>query len=178
MRSRHVALWFLAGCGGVGSGAAKPAAGCGPPAVEAAAASATDTHVTHAPTSGPSRASASLVSLAGDVREDGAVDLVLQVRDTAPARFAAEVAVERAAGATFAPFAADAMSLRFACDAPPAACLELVPGAELRPPAWLATTGRAQCNEHGPDRAPPGRYRFVARTCDGARIEGEAFELH
>ena len=85
--------------------------------------------------------------------------------------------MERFGASAFEPFAAGALSFRFACDAPPAACLDLVPGAELRPPTWLATAGRAQCNERGADRAPPGRYRFVAHTCDGARIEGQAFEL-
>lgn len=174
-RAGVVVLVVLGACGGMRSGAPKPAGG-GPPAVEGASATARDPANAGSP-SGAAPSTASGVAVTAEVQEDGRVQLVLQNRDAVPVRVAADVAVERMGAAAFEPFAATALSLRFACDAPPAACLDLVPGAELRPPPWLATAGRAQCAERDAEHASPGRYRFVARTCDGARIEGASFEL-
>lgn len=171
-----VAVFVVLGaCGGVGSGASKPAGG-GPPAVEAASTAARE-QASGAPPAGAASSVASAVTLTAEVEEDGRVALVLQNRDAAPVRVAADVAVERMGASAFEAFAPTALALRFACDVPPVACLELVPGAELRPPPWLASAGRAQCNERGAEHAPAGRYRFVARTCEGARVEGAAFEL-
>ncbi len=175
---------MLSAC--AGSGAATPTQGA-PSAVTADA----PRQATPAPAArpndpgAPSAEKAPAVSLAGELIEQAAVQdsvepsvqLVLQNRDAAPVSLASEVAVERAGDAGFAPFAEHALSLRFACNAPAATCIEFVSGAELRPPAWLATAGRAQCAEREGAPAPPGRYRFVARTCDGARIEGTPFTL-
>ena len=178
-RARLAILVTLLACGGAGSSASKPAGG-GPPAVEAASTASREPNGASAPSAlvpGTSTSVAPRVVVTAEVLESGGVDLVLQNHDAAPVRLAADVAVERVGSGVPVVLAANALSLRFSCDAPPVACLELVPGAELRPPAWLATSGRAQCNERGAERAPRGSYRFVARTCDGARLEGAPFEL-
>ena len=172
MSSARVAmLAVLVACGG----AASKSTGGGSPSVEAASA-VRASHAT-APAADAPAADAPRVVVTGEVLEAGGVDLVLQNHDAVPVRLAADVAVERVGSGAAEVVAATALSLRFACDTPPIACLDLVPGAELRPPSWLASVGRAQCNEVGAEHAPPGRYRFVAHTCDGARIDGAPFEL-
>jgi hypothetical protein len=64
------------------------------------------------------------------------------------------------------------------CDETPTSCLTLTPGAELRPLAWQRVFGDGlQCGCERCRAAEDGTYRFVVRTCDGARIEGEPFEI-
>lgn len=172
---RLVLLTVLAACGGAGqgAGASKPSSGA-PAEAEPPAAQASGAVSPNANAAVPVAPS---VVVTGEVRASGGVDLVLQNHDAAPVTFAAEVAVERVGSGAPEPFAPSALALRFSCEAAPVACLELVPGAESRPPPWLTAKGRAQCGERGAEPAPPGSYRFVVRTCDGARIEGEPFEL-
>lgn len=130
--------------------------------------------------SGPAGAatvgSVPVVTLVGEVGS-GVVEPVVQNHDAAPVKLAGTLAVERESGTAFAPLT-DALTLRHSCEAPAPHCVELVPGAELRPPPWRAPDGHAQCGGGAAPRSIPGRYRFVARTCDGgARVEGEPFEL-
>ncbi len=96
----------------------------------------------------------------------------------APVQLAKAVVVEMAHGARWSVVSGVAeITLRSDCQTPAPACITLVQGSTLEPPAWLGTVGDAQCicTRCGP--APSGRYRFVIRTCAGARIEGEPFEL-
>ena len=70
------------------------------------------------------------------------------------------------------------ITLRRSCEIEAPPCTTLAAGAELFPPDWLGTLGDAQCmcTRCGP--APAGNYRFVVRSCDGARrYEGDPFEL-
>lgn len=109
----------------------------------------------------------------------GEVAPVVQNHDRAPARLASGLLVEREGPNGFAALDGAALALRASCEESAAPCFDLVPGAELRPPSWRASGGRAQCGESPAPKAEPGRYRFVARTCDGGtRIDGDAFELH
>ncbi len=59
------------------------------------------------------------------------------------------------------------LELRDSCEAEPATCFTLTPGAVLLPPAWTgkvgATSGQCACEDC--DDAPAGTYRFVVRGC-------------
>jgi hypothetical protein len=100
---------------------------------------------------------------------------VIQNRGADAARIAARIAVERDDGGTWREVAT--LALRWSCERPPSdECWDLVPGGELRPPAWLGLRGEAQCACADCKPAPGGRYRFVARSCGGAHaMPGEPF---
>lgn len=91
----------------------------------------------------------------------------------------AALVIERDVGGRFAPLEGlGRVTLRSSCEAPAPRCVTLAPGAEIFPPDWLGTTGDAQCacEECGP--APAGRYRVVAKSCDGAKTyAGEPFAI-
>jgi hypothetical protein len=126
---------------------------------------------------GPAGAVPPAVVLTAEVG-DAAVAPVLQNHDAAPAKLAGVLRVEREEAGAFTPLASAELSLRTACGTPAPECIELVPGAELRPPPWQAPGGRTQCDGGTAAKAPAGRYRFVAEVCaGGARIAGAPFEL-
>jgi hypothetical protein len=89
------------------------------------------------------------------------------------------LAIEHESGGRFAPLEGmGRVTLRGSCTAAAPRCVTLAPGAEIFPPDWLGTTGDAQCacEECGP--APAGRYRFIAKSCDGAKTyAGEPFAI-
>lgn len=118
------------------------------------------------------------VVLTGEIGAD-AVAPVLQNRGAATIELTGVLQIEREGRSGFSGLGDEVLALRASCEAPvPPACLVLVPGAELRPPAWRGPAGRAQCGAASVPEVEPGRYRFVARSCaGGARIEGEPFDL-
>lgn len=165
-------------------GAVLASAACTPasPAREERTAPAT-AHEDHpaprdeAPAPAPIAHAPPAVLVTGDVAHDS-VTPVVQNHDHTPVSLAGALNLEREGANGFAPHAAKGLSLRAACGAQAAACIDLVPGAELRPPPWQGPRGRTQCDEGATIEAPPGRYRFVAATCGGgASIAGEPFEL-
>ena len=87
--------------------------------------------------------------------------------------------LERESGGRFAPLEGlGRVTLRGSCTAAAPRCVTLAPGAEIFPPDWLGTTGDAQCACEGCAPAPAGRYRFVAKSCDGSKTyAGEPFAL-
>ncbi|MDQ3032501.1 MAG: hypothetical protein M3Y87_08805, partial [Myxococcota bacterium] len=105
--------------------------------------------------------------------------ITLENRGTELARVAPGIEVERAgASGTFARIDGIAsLTLRLDCAHEPPACIELAPGAVLHPPDWLGTRGDAQCVCTRCVPVEAGTYRFVARSCDGHRIESDAFEV-
>lgn len=173
------ALWLLA------CGAAEPRAQVSPgvaPEVEApgepSSAEATPSSEPPAPAPPPTPADPPLtVDLRGEVA-DGVVTPVIEVRG-GTARLSASIVIEREDAGRYAPLeGVGTLALRASCEEPISDCVEVVEGAELRPPAWLGTVGDAQCicTRCGP--APAGTYRFVLTSCDGRqRVEGAPFEL-
>ncbi len=107
------------------------------------------------------------------------VAIVVESRGKTPAHLAGALTIEREVHGHWAKVAhMGAMTLRTDCESKPPDCVTLVPGAELRPPPWLAVVGAAQCRCDGCARASAGRYRFVVQSCDQAhRIEGVPFDL-
>jgi hypothetical protein len=120
------------------------------------------------------------VHLSGEPARYGEVEIAMQVHGPDRVRVRRELTVERRTGSGAEPVDARGLTLRPSCEAEAPECIELVPGAELRPPPWTGALGEAQCPPRpAPRRAvPAGAYRFVAITCEGERrIEGAWFEL-
>jgi hypothetical protein len=91
------------------------------------------------------------------------VELVIQNRAHAPIELALEASVERVEGGQAASAPVEVLRLDCAPSAP--RCVSLVPGAELRAPAWPARELRAQCGASARSAAPTGDYRFGVRAC-------------
>lgn len=109
---------------------------------------------------------------------DGQVAISVTNASDSQVELGKALVVERAQGRNWATVDGQGeLTLRSDCQTPAPDCLTLVPGATLEPPAWLGTSGDAQCLCERCVAVPPGRYRFVIRTCAGVRIEGEPFEL-
>ena len=89
------------------------------------------------------------------------------------------LAIERASGERFAPLEGmGRVTLRGSCESVAPRCVTLAPGAEIFPPDWLGTTGDSQCACEECAPVPAGRYRFVARSCDGRKTyAGEPFAI-
>lgn len=101
---------------------------------------------------------------------------VVQNRGRELARISSRLVLEREGEDAFEAVPSVDLSLRWDCATAAPECVELAPGAELRPPAWLGTLGDAQCDCERCADAPAGTYRFVVTTCDGDhRIVGDAF---
>jgi hypothetical protein len=162
----------LAGCGG--AGAARPGhESSAEPRGELDAPSPGST--TPVPPTTPSAEPPELSLQAS--AEGASVRWALQNRSRDRVRVAGRVRVEREQGGAFAPVDAQ-LSLRDDCEHPAPACRELVPGAELQPPAWPGTTGDSQCGCEGCAPAAPGRYRLVVEGCRGEyRLDGAPFAL-
>jgi hypothetical protein len=97
-----------------------------------------------------------------DARTQG-VAISVQNHAAQVVQLAGELALERQEGGAFRAFPQPGLALRTT-----AGCVQLAPGAELRPEPWPSAKAGA----------PPGTYRFVVRGCDGSyRIEGDPFEL-
>jgi hypothetical protein len=163
-------LFFLIGChrcdGGSdeGSGAQSAEGAEAPQATEAEAVEA----------SPPPRG----VRLFGEPLRYREVAISLQVRGPDRVRLRRELTVERRTASGFERIDAEKITLRPSCEAEAPECIELAPGAELRPPPWSGELGEAQCARDGTGPASAGEYRFVATTCEGEhRIEGEPFVL-
>ena len=111
------------------------------------------------------------LALHGDPSRPGRA-VGLRVANTGSTTLSVDAAltIEREANGRFAPLEGiGRVTLRRSCEATAPGCVTLAPGAEIFPPDWLGTTGDAQCacEECGP--APAGRYRVVAKSCDGAK---------
>ncbi|MDH5673244.1 MAG: hypothetical protein OEZ06_13905 [Myxococcales bacterium] len=109
----------------------------------------------------------------------GSATLVVQNRGDRPLSLRREVALERGgAGGSFNPSDGAGLWLRHSCQQQPPACVELWPGAELRPPPLQARRAPDQC---GCSDCPPleaGRYRLQVRGCDDAwNAPTEAFQV-
>jgi hypothetical protein len=130
---------------------------------------------TVAPQAGATGARADVRLSVDGVPEDPA--LRIEVHGTGRARIAPEAVIEhRRADGTYEEVGPYRLIAR--CDETPTSCLTLVPGAELRPLAWQRVFGDGlQCGCERCRAAEDGTYRFVVHTCDGARIEGETFEI-
>ena len=96
--------------------------------------------------------------------------LAIENRGASPARLAWAVAIEKKTDAGWSRMPAE-LHLFEQCPAPEApgdGCVELAPGATLRPVHWSGFFGCTQC---GPcDKNIPaaaGTYRFVVTSCDG-----------
>lgn len=164
--------WMLAGCGACGgAGESRPSS--------AAPAAASEEHTATPPAEAkpaPPKVPPPALAVQTHLDDDAHVQWSLQNRDRDRVRVAAAVRLEREAGQGFEPFAE--LSLRDDCEKSPPTCRELVAGAELQPPPWLATGGAAQCTCEGCPPAPPGRYRMVLAGCDGEyELPTAPFEL-
>jgi hypothetical protein len=108
---------------------------------------------------------------------NGAVVPVVEARGDAPVRVKRAVTVERRNGSSWVSAGVQAVTLRPSCEAEADACITLVRGAGLRPPAWNGKAGAGQCAPGNTD-APPGEYRFTLESCEGeARVASPAFEV-
>jgi hypothetical protein len=106
------------------------------------------------------------------------VSIAIEAHGPDVVRLRRDIVVERAAGDGFERVDAAGITLRPDCVTEAPECVELAPGAELLPPPWSGALGDAQCECDDCRPAEPGRYRFVATSCDGAhRIHGEPFAL-
>lgn len=106
-----------------------------------------------------------VVSVAGRPAEGG-VAIVVQSRGAAPARVRRAVRVEAREGDAWTPVeTGESVLLRDRCDDDPPACVELVPGAELRAVPWSGRAGDAQCACERCAAVPAGEYRFVLESC-------------
>lgn len=162
MRVAFLSFLFFAGCsGGCGGGAPStarthdpdrsPEGASGSSAPHTAAAGATPSAVDPAP---PPELSVELVE--GDVLR------VRNVGDHAVSlRGAVKLETRRGEAWADAPLA---FSLRASCDTPAPTCVDLAPGGELLPPAWLGTQGDAQCACERCVQVE-GEVRFVVESC-------------
>ncbi len=168
---------LLGGCQGCGAATAPSASPDEPPSAAATGEGATAPPGSAAP---PPAGPPPVLQLRGEPGRDG-VELVLQNRDEHPVRLSTAVTVERAAEGGFSALPGGQLSLRDSCQGSPPKCVELVPGAELRPPPWRAAHGEAQCGCREPGACAPlptGRYRFTVRGCETPyRVAGEAFDV-
>lgn len=102
---------------------------------------------------------------------------ILENRSEGRVHIARDLHVERETGGQFSALAGSSdFTFRSTCGDTPAECIELVTGAALEPLPWNGKLGSAQCGCESCPFAPTGRYRFVATTCEGSRIEGDAFD--
>jgi len=169
---------LLLACG-AGHAPAEPAqlAASEPPPV---AASATETAEPDAPeeTEAPAPTDPTLEIRLRAESLDHSITPVVEVLG-GTARLAKDIGVEREVNGHFVPVRGIAsLELRNDCHSRAPDCVELVAGAELRPPPWTGMLGDAQCicTRCGP--APAGTYRFVIHTCDGRQhAESEPFTL-
>jgi len=148
-------------------------AGCGPKGCRASTeAERAGAAGARAPGAGTNPAAAPAVRLS--VTDD---TLRIEVHGPREARLSPEATIERRReDGSFAPIGT--YRLIAACDETPPDCLALTAGAELRPLPWRLVAGDdLQCDCDRCRRAPPGTYRFVVRSCDGARVESESFDL-
>jgi hypothetical protein len=109
---------------------------------------------------------------------DGLV-LSVQNRDTRMVKVRRGVRIERRSAEGFEALDS-AFDLRERCERPAPECLPLIPGAELRPPAWDPSVGGVQCAEASAakkgDPLPKGEYRMVITTCEhGLEIASPPF---
>jgi len=106
-----------------------------------------------------------VVTLTGEPAEGG-VAIVVQSRGDEPARVRSTVRVEgRAGDGWVAVSTGESVKLRARCEDEPPACVELVPGAELRAVPWGELAGQAQCECERCAAVDPGEYRFVLESC-------------
>lgn len=121
-----------------------------------------------APTASTSRAGAA-PKLELFLRGPGA--LVIRNRGNAPTRLAWAAAIERKTDGGWTRMATE-LRLFEQCPEPPPppdACVELAPGATLRPRPWSGFFGCTQCDTCRANApAAAGTYRFVVTSCDGA----------
>ena len=90
--------------------------------------------------------------------------MVVESRGDSPARLRSGVTIERRIDGSWEPAGARGMALRASCAQEAPDCVELVGGAELRPPPWNKRREPTQCGAEG-DSSPPGEYRFVVESC-------------
>jgi hypothetical protein len=125
----------------------------------------------------PAEAAAPRVVVRGEPKEGGAVAIAIENRSDAPVSLSRDLIVEQRTGDSFTVVTTAGVTLRSSCEAEAPECITLVPGAELYPPDWLGTRGDAQCICTRCVPVEAGSYRFAITTCEGARIDGETFEL-
>lgn len=115
------------------------------------------------------------------------VAIVVENGTTGPLRLRRALALEREQGGSWAA-QEEVSALWLRADCRPVSgvifwsgggeeCVEIPPGGILELAPWSGEFGDAQCACEECYPAPAGRYRFVARRCDGGRLEGEPFEL-
>lgn len=106
-----------------------------------------------------------VVTVTGEPTEGG-VAIVVQSRGQEPARVRPVVRVETREGEGWAAVpTGDSVQLRASCEDEPPACVELVPGAELRAVPWGEMAGHAQCDCDRCAAVDAGEYRFVLESC-------------
>ncbi len=127
------------------------------------------------PPGGPAPAGVRVASIPGRYREVG---ISVEAHGPGSVRLRRALRVERATGDGFERVGAEGLTLRPDCATEAPECVELAPGAELRPPPWTGALGDAQCGCDECRPAPAGRYRFVVTTCDGAHdVASDPFAL-
>ena len=115
--------------------------------------------------------------MAGAPQKSGEVVITLENGTDSAIELETELVVERIGDAGWEEIFTSGLRVRASCDATVAKCITLAPHASLRPPPWLGMEGDAQCACKDCATARPGRYRFLARRCDGSsQLEGEPFD--
>lgn len=171
-------LFVLAACGAP-RGASDPPAHEATPRTERPARSDVAAMPRPAPPAAPTAPEPPpTLAIRGEPRP-GRVGIVVENRGEALVRLAPRIEIERETEGAWSILAGlGELTLRPDCEQDAPSCIELVPGAALHPPEWLAATGQAQCRCVRCTPAPAGTYRFVVQSCDGAhRIAGEPFEI-
>ncbi|HHH28107.1 MAG TPA: hypothetical protein ENK57_07150 [Polyangiaceae bacterium] len=184
--SRLTALLFIGivGCGG-GCGSSPPPSRERPAAPETPAAQAEEPDP--APEAAPVDPGPPPVLRVTGVPDahDRSVVIRIENRGTDAAELDAELTLQRASGEGWVDVHAQ-LALRYSCEDEVPECVTLAPGGAYLPPPWLGTTApgtavpgtavpgaaapgaAAQCECEGCPPAPPGTYRLVVRSCNGA----------
>jgi len=174
-------LLLACGAGRTPAEPAQLAASEPPPAVATGASGTTESDgpVAHAvPAAVPAVADPTLeIRLRAEPLERTITPVVEVLGGTA--RLAKTIGVEREVNGHFQRVTGIAsLELRSDCQSRAPDCIEIVAGAELRPPHWTGMLGDAQCICTRCAPAPAGTYRFVLHTCDGAQqVESDPFTV-
>jgi hypothetical protein len=118
------------------------------------------------------------LSVRGEPLGAGEIVPVIEARGDAPVRVKRAIGVERRDGERWTAVPVRNLTLRPDCEHAADACITLVRGGGLRPPAWNGKSGDAQCACTTCTAAPAGEYRFVLESCEGpGRVTGAPFSL-
>jgi len=110
-------------------------------------------------------------------QKPGEVGILIENGTEVPVEIESELVIERMGDGGWEEIFTSGLLVRPSCDAKVDKCVTLPPHASTKPPPWLGMEGDAQCACKDCATPRAGRYRFVARKCDGsASFEGEPFD--